>query len=67
MNMHPTVTLERVCNVVEASAFNLDSPGICIVCGADVDGVEPDAVAYRCDACGDIGVYGAEELLIMLA
>jgi hypothetical protein len=47
--------------------FSLDNPGICIACGADADGCEPDARKYKCEACGERAVYGAEELLIMLA
>ena len=51
----------------ESGMFSLDNPGICIACGADADGCEPDARKYKCEACGERAVYGAEELLIMLA
>lgn len=39
--------------------------GFCLACGCDVDGVEPDARKYRCEACDADKVYGAEELLLM--
>ena len=38
--------------------------GFCIACGDQADGVEPDAIRYRCESCGANAVYGAEELLI---
>lgn len=39
--------------------------GYCIYCGEVAYGVEPDARKYECDACGEGGVYGLEELLMM--
>jgi predicted RNA-binding Zn-ribbon protein involved in translation (DUF1610 family) len=39
--------------------------GFCLSCGAETDGVEPDAREYECDECGVESVYGAEEILIM--
>jgi hypothetical protein len=38
--------------------------GLCIACGAEASGVEPDARRYVCDACEAPKVYGLEELLI---
>ena len=67
MNIHPSVTIERVLEAVERSHQLLDNPGFCIQCGEDAEGVEPDARRYECEACGEPGVYGAEELLIMMA
>lgn len=43
----------------------MNDAGGCIECGAIADTVEPDARAYRCEACGAYAVYGAEELLLM--
>ena len=42
-----------------------DNGGFCVECGEEAYGVEPDARAYECECCGESGVYGAEELLIM--
>jgi hypothetical protein len=61
---HPSITAERIVAAVEASRRTLDNPGICICCGADAEGVEPDARQYECESCGESGVYGAEELLL---
>ncbi len=39
--------------------------GFCLACGADTDGVEPDARRYQCRECEQFKVYGLEELLVM--
>ena len=57
------VTLARVMKAVEADA----DLGFCLACGAEQDGCEPDAREYICDTCEQPRVYGAEEILIMLA
>ena len=44
-----------------------DSMGFCVECGAEAYGVEPDARKYECESCGARAVYGAEELLLMMA
>ncbi len=67
MRIHQDVTLERVTDAVERSHTGLDNPGFCIRCGAEADGVEPDACRYECESCGEAGVYGAEELLMRFA
>ena len=67
MKIHPSVTPERVMEAVERELGSLDNPGFCVRCGADAEGVEPDARKYDCESCGEPGVYGASELLIMIA
>ena len=67
MKMHPSITAERVVEACERHMTSLDNPGFCVVCGADAEGVEPDARKYKCESCGERGVYGAEELVIYLA
>lgn len=42
-----------------------DDMGICLNCGAEIYGVEPDAREYECEACGEPRVFGLEELLMM--
>ena len=41
------------------------SNGFCLACGAENEGVEPDALKYTCTSCEAPKVYGAEELLLM--
>jgi hypothetical protein len=67
MKMHVSITLERVEEAVGRHQHALDNPGFCVTCGADAEGVEPDARKYECESCGEPGVYGAEELLMALA
>lgn len=55
---------DRVLEAAEASCFGLDSTGFCTECGAESDGVEPDARGYKCDVCGAMAVCGAEWLLL---
>jgi predicted RNA-binding Zn-ribbon protein involved in translation (DUF1610 family) len=57
--MNINIPLETIVEAVEAD----DNLGFCIYCGAEAQGVEPDARKYPCDNCGQRGVYGASELL----
>lgn len=63
--LHPSVTVERIAEAIEREMSSLDNPGICIACGEDADGCEPDARQYHCEACGQPAVYGAQELALM--
>jgi hypothetical protein len=67
MKIHPSITLDRIEHAARAQMFGLENPGFCIACGADADGCEPDARKYKCEACGERAVYGAQELLLMVA
>ena len=66
IEVHKTITTERVMAAVTAGRTRLDDPGFCICCGADALGVEPDVRQYECEICGEAGVYGAEELLLYI-
>lgn len=44
-----------------------DYVGFCMACGAETSGVEPDACEYECEECGEHKVYGAGEIILMLA
>ena len=39
--------------------------GLCRACGSVAEQVEPDACNYKCHACGQMEVFGLEELLLM--
>jgi hypothetical protein len=66
-HMHPSITDERVIEAVERSHTSLDNPGFCLACGADAYECEPDAECYKCEECGEHKVYGAEQILMMIA
>ena len=61
--MHNSLDLDRIMEACEMD----DNIGFCTACGAERDGCEPDARKYHCDECGADKVYGAPELLLMLA
>jgi hypothetical protein len=66
MEIHPSVTHERVMEAAVRRRATLDNPGFCLQCGAEAEGVEPDAQDYECESCGEMSVHGAEELLMHL-
>lgn len=55
------ITLDQIMEAVEMD----DYIGICVACGHEQEGVEPDARSYSCESCNARKVYGAEELLMM--
>jgi hypothetical protein len=63
MKTHATVTIDRVMEAVQAD----DNLGFCRACGEEAHSVEPDARNYECECCGQKQVFGAEELLMMMA
>ncbi len=67
MKIHKSITADRVMEACERHSTSLDNPGFCVACGQDAEGVEPDARRYECECCGEKQVYGAEELLLMVA
>jgi hypothetical protein len=64
VKIHPSITDERIREACERRLTGLDNPGLCLACGAEQGGCEPDAEGYECEACGEPQVYGAEELLV---
>ena len=65
--MHPSITAERVSEAVYRRMTTLDNPGFCLGCGVEAHGCEPDARHCRCDSCGVLAVFGADEILLMIA
>jgi predicted RNA-binding Zn-ribbon protein involved in translation (DUF1610 family) len=57
----PQLNIDAIMEAAESGEYI----GFCTACGAEADGVEPDARKYECEECGANAVYGAEELLIM--
>jgi hypothetical protein len=66
VEVHKSITEERILEAVERHNMSLDNPGLCIHCGAENEGHEPDARRHKCEACGGNFVYGAEELMLRL-
>lgn len=56
----------RMFPLEQIEAAMSDQTGFCLECGKPTDSmVEPDARRYKCDCCGALAVYGAEQLIIM--
>ena len=66
VEVHASVTADRIMDGCMRRDTSLDNPGICIACGADHDECEPDAREYECDECGKNAVYGCEELALYM-
>lgn len=65
--MHKSITLERLMEACERQTNGLDNPGFCKACGEEQEGCEPDARNYECESCGELAVFGAQELLMEVA
>ncbi len=57
------IDMDRLLEACESGEYI----GFCRTCGAERGECEPDARRYECYSCGAFEVFGAEELLIMLA
>ena len=64
---HKSLTDDVIVEAVERHNSSLDDPGFCLICGLEHGGVEPDAHNYVCESCGAEQVFGAEELLLVIA
>jgi len=51
---------------LEAAMVEDATEGICLNCGYIQDGVEPDAVGYTCEECGDDEVCGIEYAILTM-
>lgn len=64
MNVHKSITVDRVLEAAQRRMTTLDNPGFCITCGEEQEGCEPDMRKGKCEHCGELKVYGADELLM---
>lgn len=49
----------------EYHELNEGCMGVCLKCGNDQFGCEPDARGRVCESCNEPAVYGVEEALLM--
>lgn len=64
-SIHPSVTYQRVEDTLKRAWTTLDNPGICLACGHEQEGCEPDARRYECEECEKKAVYGVEEIMLI--
>jgi tRNA(Ile2) C34 agmatinyltransferase TiaS len=63
LEVHKSVTLERVMRAAKKNIFGTSNKGFCIKCGKESNSCEPDAEEYKCERCGRQAVYAAEVLI----
>jgi hypothetical protein len=67
MKLPEGLTVDMIMDAAKRRMFGTDNPGFCLACGNEQEGCEPDARNYVCEACGERKVFGAEELVLMIA
>ena len=63
---NPNINPDRVLELALDQMLGTGNHGICLACGAERDGCEPDAEGYECYECGAHKVVGAELAAVML-
>jgi hypothetical protein len=63
---HKRLTDAVVMDAAGRRMFDLDNPGLCLSCGNEQGGCEPDGRRLVCESCNQPQVYGAEELALSL-
>ena len=66
MKLPTGLTYTHVVETARRSMSSLDDPGFCLSCGHEQDGCEPDMRDGECESCGEMRVWGAEELMFWL-
>ena len=61
---HPSITEDRITALCMRQLTTTDNPGVCLNCGEEAYGCEPDAEGYTCESCGESCVMGADQILI---
>jgi hypothetical protein len=62
------IDLDELMQAVRTSMFGTEYVSYCLGCGAQhFSGYEPDTRGGECESCGESKVYGAEEVLLMVA
>lgn len=56
--------LDRIIEIVKENNSSLSNIGVCLACGNEQDGCEPDMRKGNCEICNKNEVYGAEEILL---
>jgi hypothetical protein len=62
--MPPGWTEDEILAGVEESMFGMSDEGVCVLCGETRGNTEPDARNYPCESCGELAVFGFQELLM---
>lgn len=63
--IHASITRSRVLEAIERYECLLGNPGLCLACGEEAEGCEPNARNYTCEFCECDQVFGASEIFLM--
>ena len=66
MTIHKSITLDRIMAACHQRSVFLDNPGLCLACGQDQEGCDPDTEGATCESCGEDQVAGPEMCLMMI-
>jgi DNA-directed RNA polymerase subunit RPC12/RpoP len=61
-----TLCQDRILELAQQQMFGTEDVGMCLECGHEQHGVEPDARDYACQQCGTKAIFGAQELMMTL-
>ena len=64
--LHPTLSPERVESLAHEAFWQPDPPGVCIACGTEVRGIDPERERATCPSCGQRAVSGAQRLVFLM-
>lgn len=64
-NQKQSTYSNRTFTIEEVTDARNSQSGLCLSCGAEQPGVEPDAREYTCESCDEDAVFGAEEIMLM--
>ncbi len=56
--------VKRALVLAEEQNRTTRNPGICLNCGEEQEGCEPDMERGTCESCGEKKVYGAMEVIV---
>ena len=64
--IHASLSPTRIESLAHEAFWQPDPPGVCIACGTEVRGIDPERERAPCGACGARRVYGAQRLVFLL-
>jgi hypothetical protein len=59
---HASITNDILLDAARRYYTEMATPGFCLACGAECDGIPRDTCGAECDSCGSYDVYSALEL-----
>lgn len=64
MKLHESINIERLAALATQNFISCTNYGVCIACGEEANGVEPDSRDSLCDHCHTRNVWGVDEIIL---